>query len=218
MDLNKISLPYNIPYYSQVASPDLAFQIFSHELGPDSDPRWMDYGADTQAEYAYWVERSCGIACVKMCVEALGGPRRSMMDWIRRGLALGGYLEKVENGTRVELGWIHQALADLVEGEGFIASPTAATLGEIHAHLQDKQLIIASVCYQLGTYETITHKGGHLVVVKGAWSGPGIPASSHGLVIHNPSGRYRELQMDARIPADRFEAAYSGRVVVIGPS
>ena len=114
MDLNKISLPYSVPYYSQVATPELAFQIFSHEMSPLDDPNWKETGTQMQEEYAYWVERSCGIACVKMCVEALGGPRLSMMEWIRRGLAIGGYLEKVENGTRVELGWIHRALADLI--------------------------------------------------------------------------------------------------------
>jgi hypothetical protein len=216
VDLNEISLPYIVPYYSQVATPELAFQIFSHELSPWSDPNWGETGAETQEEYAYWVERSCGIACVKMCVEALGGPRLSMMDWIRRALAIGGYLEKVENGTRVELGWIHQALADLIEGEDISAYPAAATLDEISAHLQQQRLLIASVSYQLGTYEAITRKGGHLVVVKGAWCSLDTPAVPHGLVIHNPSGRYLELQMDACIPADRFRAAYSGRVVVAG--
>jgi hypothetical protein len=216
MDLNKISLPYSVPYYSQVATPELAFQIFSHEMSPLDDPNWKETGAEMQEEYAYWVERSCGIACVKMCVEALGGPSLSIMEWIRRGLAIGGYLKKVENGTRVELGWIHQSLADLIEAEGFRAYPASATLDEIYAHLQHQRLVIASVSYQLGTYEAISRKGGHLVVVKGAWYSPDKPANPHVLVVHNPSGRYRELQIDACIPVERFRAAYSGRVVVVG--
>ena len=84
----QVRLPYQVPYAMQIASPELAAAIWEDGLDPASDPRWVESGADSPAEYAYWSDRACGPVCVKMCVEALGGPARSMLDWVRAGLAL----------------------------------------------------------------------------------------------------------------------------------
>jgi hypothetical protein len=83
--LEIVRLPYPVPYYAQVASLELAEAIFNQGMDPAQDPRWAESGADTPQEYAYWVERACGVACLKMCVEALGGPVRSLVDWGRWG-------------------------------------------------------------------------------------------------------------------------------------
>src|SRR5512138_753865 len=87
-----IRLPYSVPYYAQIASPELAESIFVQGMDPAKDPRWAESGAESPEEYAYWVERACGVACLKMCVEAAGGPVRSLVDWARLGLERGGYL------------------------------------------------------------------------------------------------------------------------------
>jgi hypothetical protein len=59
-------LQYSIPYYTQIASPELAETIFVHGLDPTLDPRWTESGAESPQEYAYWVDRACGAACLKM--------------------------------------------------------------------------------------------------------------------------------------------------------
>ena len=96
-----IRLPYPIPYCAQVASPELARAIFVEGFDPTLDPRWAETGARDPQEYAYWTERACGVACLKMCVEALGGPVRPLLEWARTGVARGGYrIDQDERGRR----------------------------------------------------------------------------------------------------------------------
>lgn len=212
--METIRLPYPVPYHAQVASPELAALIFDGRLPPEQDPRWAESGAKTPAEYAYWVERACGVACVQMCVEALGGPARTLIDWARAGLAIDGYLIETDpDGQPRERGWIHKALAALIRGEGFSAEPRPATLEDIAAELRQERMVIASVSYEIGTSGPVTKRGGHLVVATGAeMNGRGVET----FFINNPSGRTFETQAGARIPADRFRSGFTGRVIVVG--
>lgn len=216
MTTERIRLPYSIPYYAQVASPELAAAFFDRGRPLESDPRWAEFGASSPQEYAYWADRACGIACVKMCAEALGGPVLSMMDWIKAGLDRDGYAVRTgANGVREEIGWVHQCLADLIAPYAAQAWAQSAAIDEIAAHLTAGRLVIASVSYQIGTNGPVTRRGGHLVVVTGA------DRDAHGvraLVVNNPSGRTPRLRQNARIPVDRFLAGYSGRVIVIEPN
>jgi len=123
-----IRLPFYVPYYAQIASPGLARAIFDEGLDARLDPRWQESGAETVEEYAYWSWRACGPACVKMCVGALGGERLSLIDWIKAGLSLGGYLiEKDDQGNPVEVGWLRRTLAELIRSAGFQAVAQPAT-------------------------------------------------------------------------------------------
>lgn len=213
MKTNNVHLSYQVPYYAQIASPELATPIFVEGMNPVLDPRWAESGASSPEEYAYWVERACGIACVKMCVEALGGPRRAMMEWIAAGLERNGYLIKEkEDGQKVEVGWIHRSLAELISSQGFRAQPATATLMEIIKHLQQDRMVIASVSYEVGDLIPVTKKGGHLVVVTGADCTDEEAAAFY---LNNPSGRRGELQAGACIPAERFAEGYTGRVIVV---
>jgi hypothetical protein len=211
--LEKTRLPYEVPYYAQIASRELAGRIFNEGFPPEKDPNWYESGAETPQEYAYWVERACGIACVKMCVEALGGPERSMMQWVGMGLAKGGYLITEQDGKVVERGWVHRILAELIMEEGYHAEAKAASPEDIAAFLRGNELVIASVSYQLGTTHPITLKGGHLVVVTGADLQHGSPTMFY---INNPSGRTASLQENAPIPANRFADSFTGRVITAG--
>ncbi len=209
-----IQVPFDVPYYSQVASPELAQAIFDEGMDARLDPRWPESGAEDAEEYAYWSGRACGPACVKMCVEALGGEHLCLMDWVRAGLMRGGYLiERDSQGDPVEVGWLHRALAELVRFAGLQALPQAINLEDFPRFLEESNLLIASVSFEIGQAGApITHQGGHLVVVHGA-SLRG--ETLEGLVVNNPSGRSEELRANACIPAGRFREGYSGRCIVV---
>ena len=211
---HSIRLPYPVPYHAQIASPELAEAIFVQGLDPALDPRWAESGAQTPQEYACWVERACGVACLKMGVEALGGPQRSLIEWARLGVERGGYLIRyAENGDAHEVGWVHSALVNLALEVGLQAEAHPASLEQLIAFLEQGWLVIASVSYEAGDDRLpITKKGGHLMVVIGADYDENGPLS---IIVNNPSGRKSELQAGACLPADRFAAAYSGRVILM---
>jgi hypothetical protein len=207
-----VRLPFPVPYAMQIASPELAEAFWVHALDPATDPRWAESGAASPAEYAYWSDRACGPVCVKMCVEALGGPVRTMLDWVRAGLALDGYISTHDDaGKPVERGWAHRALAGLIQDAGFAAEAVGATPAEIVDHLAAGRLVIASVSAEIGTEAPITHTGGHLVVVVGADVLRQQPVT---FIVHNPSGRTPARQASAVVSAERFAAAFTGRVIV----
>jgi hypothetical protein len=213
--LETIRLSYPVPYYAQIASPELAESIFVHGMDPAQDPRWAESGAATPQEYAYWVERACGVACLKMCVEALDGPIRSLVDWARLGLEQGGYLiYRNEDGSIHEVGWVHSVLAKMAQECGLAAEFHPASMEEIVDSLREGNLVIASVSYEAGDDRLpITRQGGHLMVIIGADCVDGHPQAFY---VNNPSGRRKELQAGARLSLERFRAAYSGRIIVIG--
>lgn len=204
-----------MPYFAQIASPELAGAIFVEGLDPARDPRWAESGAASPQEYAYWVERACGVACLKMAVEALGGPVRPLLEWARLGVARGGYLVRPgADGRPQEVGWVHGALAALAREAGLAADARPASLEELVAELRRGRLVIASVSYEAGDDRlAITHRGGHLMVVTGAELRGGSPIA---FWVNNPSGRRAELQAGARLGVERFAQAYSGRVIVVG--
>jgi hypothetical protein len=150
-----------------------------------------------------------------MCVEAAGGTVRSLIDWARLGLEQGGYLiRQGEDGNPYEVGWIHSALAKMAEESGLPAEAHPASLEEIPGYLRQGRMVIASVSYEAGDDRLpITKQGGHLMVIIGADCVDGRPTAFY---VNNPSGRRAELQAGARLSAERFAAAYSGRVIVIG--
>lgn len=214
--MQRIDAPYSIPYYAQVASPELAQAILGEGMPAQEDPRWAESGAKDPEEYAYWTDRACGIACVKMVVEAFGGPVRPLITWAQAGIEMGGYLtEKHTDGSLAERGWLHTALATLITREGFYAEPRSLDMVEFPDFLQRGYLLIASVSYQIGTVYPVTRRGGHLVVVSGAEM-----TDNHleAIYVQNPSGRTAELRSNAHIPFDRFASGYTGRVIVTAPN
>lgn len=211
----KIRVPFCVPYIAQIASPELAWAYWVDGYDIRADPRWAESGADSIEEYTYWADRACGPACVKMCVEALGGPVQPLLHWVRAGLALDGYIVREDtDGMREEIGWAHRALAALIEQAGFSARAKAASPDEIVEELRAECLVIASVSPEIGATGPITRRGGHLVVISGADVRDGAKGGAIlSFTIHNPSGRIPLLQANAHIPAARFAAAYSHRII-----
>jgi hypothetical protein len=140
---------------------------------------------------------------------------RSLVDWARLGLERGGYLIRyAENGDAHEVGWVHGALDEMAQEVGLTAEARPASLEEIPSYLRGGGMVIASVSYEAGDDRlSITRQGGHLMVVIGADCLDGRPQAFY---VNNPSGRRAELQADARLPLERFAAAYSGRVIIVG--
>jgi hypothetical protein len=154
------------------------------------------------------------VACLKMCVEALGGPSYSLVEWARSGVERGGYLIRYgENGDAHEIGWVHSALVKMARAVGLKSEASAASLGDILTYLKQGAVVIASVSYEAGDDRlAITKKGGHLMVVIGAEYEQDTPLA---FFVHNPSGRRANLQAGARLGVERFGPAFSGRVIVI---
>jgi len=209
-----IFLPYPVPYQAQIASPELAEAIFVDGLDPIHDPRWSESGAQNPEEYSYWVERACGVACLKMCIDALGGPHRSLIEWARLGVQRGGYLIRTtEDGVAQEIGWIHKNLAGMAVEAGLHAVAKDASVEEICDLIREDSLVIVSISYEAGDDRLpITKKGGHLMVVVGFEKDD---EKILAMYVNNPSGRRPELQARARLSIDRFLQAYTGRIIII---
>ena len=216
--MRDFTVSYHIPYTCQYASPELVRAFIYGERKTSSDPCWADYGANSPEEYAHWALRSCGVVCVKMAVEGITGqPTGSVMDWVQAGLALDGYLVELRpdrTDRPIEKGWKHKALIQLARQRGCQAELAARlTLDEIAAHIPANRIIIASVSSELGEAGPITRRSGHLVVICG------IALDEHDqvnqVILHNPSGRTSPFQQGARIPADRFLEAFSGRGIIV---
>jgi hypothetical protein len=211
-----LTVPYGVPYICQFASPALVKAFIDGERALESDPNWAAYGAESPAEYAHWALRACGVVCVKMAVDGLTGVESGpVMDWVRAGLALDGYLAEQRADRRVEIGWKHAALAQLAADRGCEAALVQhLTLDDLAAHVEAGKIVIASVSSEIGEGLPITRRNGHLVVVYGiALDGEG---EVEAVILHNPSGRTAALQAGARVPAGRFREAFSGRGIIVG--
>lgn len=207
-----------IPYTCQFASPDLVAAFLQEGRPLDTDPNWAAYGADSPAAYAFWASRACGVVCVKMVVEGLGGRMQSVMAWVEAGLAADGYLTEQRAERPVEKGWKHEALAEMVRREGLEAELVSGLeVPDVTGLIRAGRCLMASVSSELGEGQDtpITRQNGHVVVVYGYERyDDGLTS----LLLHNPSGRTAGLRAGARVPAARFAQAFSGRGIAIGPS
>jgi hypothetical protein len=214
-----LTTSYSIPYVCQFASPELVRAFINHQVPLERDSRWNEYGAVSPQEYAHWALRSCGMVCVKMIVEGITGRASgTVMDWVKEGVALDGYITDRRADRPVEVGWKHAALAQLAIEHGCCAELAAdLTLSDLAQHIRVDQAVIASVTSELGEEDSLlTRRNGHLVVVYG------LSLNDEGtierVILHNPSGRTAPLQCGATIPAERFADGFSGRGIVIGPT
>jgi len=202
------------PYYSQIEDFEQIVDYLDHGKECVNDPYWRKSGAPNKETYAHWATRSCGVVCIKTCCETFGGPALPLHQWIQVGLNLDGYLIKENDSDEAqEIGWKHAALAELLSQHGFSATPQSADLDEIIEALQNKKIVIASVSFEIGTNQPVTGVGGHLVTILGAVVNQ---SQIDHIILHNPSGRTRELREFAKISKKRFNQAFSHRVIIAG--
>jgi hypothetical protein len=206
------TVSYVVPYVCQYASPHLVRALITGDYKLELDPEWHTFGAASPEDYAYWAPRACGIACVKMAIEALTHDlSQPMRAWVQAGLDIDGYLIR----ESVEIGWKHAALAQLISDCGFYTELSQnLTAAQISDQIRADRIVIASVSPELGREGLITRTSGHLVVVFGIRLTKEGEVS--GVFIHNPSGHSPALQKNACIPVDRFTTAFSGRGITVG--
>ncbi|MCC7450595.1 MAG: C39 family peptidase [Anaerolineae bacterium] len=202
----------DVPYVPQFASPDLIRAYIHDGLHGRDDPNWHTFGADDADTYTFWAHRACAIACVKMAVDAYGKTTpRPMWQWVEEGLSLGGYRVHDEAGNFVDIGWYHAALVQLAERYGLrVRGMGYASLPDVCLAIRDGWLVAAGVTPDLGERGPLRRYDGHFVLVYGFTWQAGRCVS---VMLHNPSGRYPELQAGAVIPADRFRAAFAHRFI-----
>jgi hypothetical protein len=195
-----------VPYFSQWESAGLAERFADGSLPLIDDPRWAASGARTPAEYQYWANKVCGLACLKMILARRGRPVPATMPLVRRALAWQAYIPQ---GERVA-GLIYQPFADWIAAEYGITAEVAPSLAvERVAELAAPDTpVIASVhAWIRWPDREPSARGGHLVLVTGAGGG---------LVrLHNPSGIPPASQRDALVPVADFARFYAGRGLLV---
>jgi hypothetical protein len=204
-----------VPYYSQFASPERIYDYIHHGYNGTRDPNWRLFGADDPTDYAFWAPRACALACIKMAVEAFHPDvQPSLWQLVKDGLAVNGYTVRDAHGNWIDEGWYYHAQAHLASKYGLaVVGKSYVSPLSVCRYIRDGWLVAASVTPEIGERQPSGSRcGGHLVLVYGfTWAG-GRPTHFY---LHNPSGRYTELQAGARIPAVRFHAAFARRLVAM---
>lgn len=212
------SVPASVPYRAQYASPNLIHAYIHDGFDGAQDPNWRVFGADDPAEYAFWAPRICPLACLQMAIAAYTpGQEPTLWQLVKHGLDFRGYTVRDENGHWVDHGWTYPALVNLAARYGLTARGQGyASILRTCDELRRDALVMASVTPELGEREPQPGRyGGHFVLVTGFRWQNGAPVS---FTLHNPSGRYPELQANAEIPVARFRAAYAYRLIALSPT
>jgi len=178
---------------------DTRLELAVPRFGQHFDPlAWQADGFDSAAHSQHWSERSCGLACVRMCLAHAGLPAPPMSMLLREALAIDGYTPR---------GWSHAKLATLATGLGLPGMAIAADAARLREALRRGSPPIVSVASQL---PQDGRRGGHLIVLAGLDdSDPGQPLVG----IRDPS---RWGEQHRWVPWSRLLASYSGRAVVWG--
>lgn len=205
-----------VPYVPQFASPALIPAYIYDGLHGRDDPNWPAFGAADAETYTFWAHRACAIAVLKMAVDGFRtSAPRSMWDLVQEGLALGGYLTHDASGALVDEGWFYPALAALGAQHGLqVRGMAYASALDVCLAIRDGWLVAPAVTPEIGERGALRRYDGHFVLAYGFTWQAGYPSS---LLLHNPSGRYPELQAGALIPFRRFRAAFAHRFMAFRP-
>ena len=200
--------PAEYPFYSQWESPELVPSFLDGSLTAEQDPRWRCSGAASPAEYAYWADKTCGLACLKMILGARGVPVPAPMRLVGRALDWQAFVPIP--GTSRVYGLIYRPFADWVRADYGIAAEVTAelTADGLAGRLAGGAVVIASVHPWVRWPDRVPpDRGGHLVLVTGRDGGQ--------LILNNPSGLPGTSQHAARIALTDFARFYAGRGIVV---
>lgn len=208
----------SVPYRAQFATPELIHAYIHDNFDGTQDPNWRVFGADDPAEYAFWAPRICPLACLQMAIAAFETSQEpTLWQLVKQGLDLRGYTVRDELGNWVDEGWAYPALVKLAAQYGLVARGFGyASLLRVCDEILHGALVMASVSPELGERDPQPGRyGGHFALVTGFEWRNGAPIS---FTLHNPSGRYAELQANAVIPTDRLRALFGHRLIALSPA
>ncbi len=208
-------VPVDVPYVPQFASPEHIYAYIHEGFHGRDDPAWETFGAPDAETYDFWARRVCALACLKMAIMAFSPAwQPTLWNLVERGLAHNGYCA-YEDGVLVDEGWFYPAIVALAREYGLQAVGQGyAAFHEICRLTRNGWLVAPSVTPELGEYGPLRRHGGHMVLVYGfTWRA----GRCEHLLLHNPSGRFPDLQADAKIPAARFRRAYAHRLIAFRP-
>ncbi len=206
------TVPWDVPYVAQFASPQFIHGYIHEGFHGRDDPVWESFGAPDPDTYDFWARRSCALACLKMAITTFE-PGRAVTLWelVQQGLSYDGYRAYDESGRLVDEGWFYHAIVALAADYGLqTIGRSYASLAEVCRLVHEGWLVTPSVTPELGEHGRLRRYGGHMVLVYGFHWKAGRP---HHVLLHNPSGRYVDLQARAEIPARRFARAFAHRLV-----
>ncbi|WP_329036323.1 C39 family peptidase [Streptomyces sp. NBC_00178] len=192
-----------VPVLTQFASPDLVGAIVEGGLDPAEDPRWVESGASSPAEYARWSGHLCGMTCLRMAL----GPASPDLFTLRDGAVK--YDAYTEDGDGVIKGLVYAPFARYaseVHGLDAVVHRDLSPAGLLGL-LDEGRSVMASVHYGIRHPRTpAPGRGGHLVLVTAR------AADGDGVHFHNPSGTTAGTR-DATLPLPVFERFFAGRGV-----
>lgn len=207
------------PYVSQF------IRIYPSSIAPDTvltNARDIKaFGAKDGKEFTFWAWRDCGIACVKMILDAKHKAKhKTMMDLTREGVALGGYVV-YEKGRFVDKGWFHRSLVALLKTYGVDAKMKKwQSIESVAKNVLENKLTVLSVVVpgrrsikEDGSFGEKYHAqpGGHLLLATGvAMNGKEV----EGVYVHDPRG-LKTYQQDTYIPKKIFASIFTNRTIVV---
>ncbi len=196
----------DVPYFSQWESPDLILGLIDGTRQETDDPLWQRSGARTVEEYAFWSQRTCGIACLRMVFAYRGLPVPPSVELALECEKAGGYIRHAD-GVH---GLIYAPFVSWI-GERFDIKASVCKdlpIAELADLVSTGHMVIASVHHSIRwPHLRPPGRGGHLVLVTGA--------SDDELVFNNPSGLPQLNQHRARLTGDVFDRFYAARGILI---
>lgn len=200
-------------YISQFASRELVSDYLDKHITAEDDPLWKSFGFKLKADYNFWVQRLCGLICVKMVLDALSlsSTKETIAELTKKGVSVGGYQVYNEDGVFIDKGWFYAPLIELSKEYGVNGNVCKnLTIFNLCQNVLYNKFSIASVNPKVirGDIDKCKTKGGHLVIILGfKWNGK----KCDGFYIHNPSGREPSTQENAYISLERFTESFAQR-------
>lgn len=201
-----------VNYVCQFADRERVSEFLDNSAALILDDHWQEFGFGNVEEYQFWAPRLCGIACLKMALDAVAANQDSMAKLTAKGVESGGYLVHGADGSFIDKGWFYKPLVLIARDRGLEAEIfTQESLTDIAFRVLRNQIVVASVNPRIirGDEPPTPNasRGGHLVIVHGVEIRDAKP---HLFYIKNPSGRTWATQ-EGEISSEVFEGAFAGR-------
>lgn len=198
---------HQVPYYSQWESPDLVPDFIAGTRPVRDDPLWQKSGAADPDEYAFWADRTCGIACLRMALDYFGEQVPPVMSLVTDLCEVGAYVRADDTVA----GLIYRPFA------AYVTRRWPAITATVHTDLDETQIadaLHAGSLVVISVHKTIRtlaphpiSRGGHLVLAVGA--------DKTALRINNPSGLPGHSQRAHHVPWADLPRFYARRGIVL---